>query len=359
MMAALRKLHAWAGLVLCLLLVPLALSGAALVFKPEWIRATTPGAAGSVTVDPAAAAQAMAAAGDHFGKVRSVVFAGPEVGLHQVYLKEGGGYVSQDGALVQRWGKNERAVDWLFDLHHHLLAGETGQFVAGVAGIAALLMVITGLILILPAVRSFAWRIAPTGRPGRAGWLSAHRDLSLIAAPALLVLIATGTPVALGKQTSDLLRFEKAKPPAVSAAAPDWPAVFAAAQARFPDAVLRSATPPAQPGKTVMVRLRQPAEWHANGRTVVHLDPADGRIVAVEDALAHPLRQRIYNAFWPLHASKVGGLVWKVVSFLAGLALAALSIYGAEAYRRKLFRPAATAKRRRGVGGPAAATPEG
>jgi len=356
-MALLRKLHAWAGLVLCLLLVPLALSGAALVFKPEWIRATAPGAAAAVTVEPAAAAQAMSAAQTHFGKVRSVVFASPEVGLHQVYLKEGGGYVSPTGELVQRWGKNERAVDWLFDLHHHLLAGETGQLVAGAAGIAALVMVLTGLVLVLPALRSFAWRIAPADRPGRAGWLSAHRDLGLIATPVLLVLLVTGAPVALGKQTAELLRFEKAKPPAVSVGAPDWPAVFAAAQAQFPNAVLRSATPPSAPGKAVMVRLRQSAEWHVNGRTVVHLDPA-GRVVAVEDALAHPLRQRIYNAFWPLHASKVGGFVWKLLSFLGGLALAAMSIYGAEAYRRRLFRPAAAPRRQGAVGRPAAA-PEG
>ena len=42
MLALLRKLHAWTGLALCLLLVPLALSGASLVFKPQWLRATVP-----------------------------------------------------------------------------------------------------------------------------------------------------------------------------------------------------------------------------------------------------------------------------------------------------------------------------
>lgn len=356
-MGALRKLHAWAGLMLCLLLLPLAISGAALVFKPEWLRATVPGAAQQVSVGPEAAARAMTAAEAGFGKLRSVVFASPEIGLHQVYLKEGGGYLAPDGQVVQRFGKNERVVDWLFDLHHHLLAGETGQTVAGVAGLAALVMVLTGLVLFVPALRSFAFRVAPDRRPGRAGWLAAHRDLGLLAAPVLLVVIVTGAPVALSKQTADLLGFQKAKPPAAGAAAPDWPAALAAAQARFPDAVLRSAAPPAKPRATIAIRLRQPAEWHVNGRTVVHVDPATSGVVAVEDALAHPLRQRIYNAFWPIHASKVGGLVWKILSFLSGLALALLSVYGAESYRRKLFRPVHTSARPSLTGAAAAASP--
>lgn len=351
-LAVIRKIHAWAGLALCLLLVPLALSGAALVFKPQLIRGTVPGAAERVDVTPASAAEAVAAAQAAFQAPRSILFAGPEIGLHQVYLADGGGAYLRpaDGAVIQEWGRNERIVDWLFDLHHHLLSGEAGVTVAGVAGFVAALMILTGVVVWAPAWRSFRGRVAPRGA-GRAAWLSAHRDLGLLSAPIALVIALTGSAVALNQLTPRIMGFERPKPPAtVGAGEVDWPAALAVAQARFPQAQIRMAIRPAAPGKPASVRLRQPAEWHANGRTVVWIDPATSKIAAVEDALAQPGAARLYNAFWPVHASKVGGLAWKALTFLAGLALAALSIYGAESYRRKLF-----PKRRQPVRAPAPA----
>ena len=74
--------------------------------------------------------------------------------------------------------------------------------------------------------------------------------------------------------------------------------------------------------------------------------------MAVDDALAQAPTSRLYNTFWPIHASKVGGLLWKAITFLTGLSLATLALYGAESYRRKLF----PARRRRP--GPAAAPAE-
>lgn len=338
MMGFLRTLHAWAGLALCLLLVPLALSGSALVFKPQWLRATVPFAAEQVTVTPDVAARAMRDAQAAFPDVRSVIFAGPEIGLHQVNRAAGGGgYLEPtDGALVQAWAKNERVVDWLFDLHHHLLAGDTGVKVAGFAGLLAAVMILTGLIIWAPAWRSFGWRIAPD-RGGRAGWLAAHRDLGLVSAPIALVIVLTGSAVALNELSSKAMGFTPAKPPAARPGDVDWPRALSAAQQRFPDAELRIAALPPGPGKPAQIRLRQLGEWHKNGRTIVWIDPADSRILRVDDAMAYGRSQRLYNAFWPIHASKVGGLVWKALTFLTGLAVAALALYGAESYRRKLF----------------------
>lgn len=338
MMAVLRKLHAWAGLGLCLILATLALSGSALVFKPQWLRLTVPGADQIVTVTPQMAAEAMVHAESQFPNLRSVTFAGPEIGLHQVNLKGGGGYLRPDGVAVQSWAKNERFVDWVFDLHHHLLNGDTGQMVAGFAGLGALVLSITGLILWWPARRSFSWRVTPAAGPGRAPWLSAHRNVGVIAAPVLLVILMTGAPVALGEQTGKLFGFERSAPVEAKAAPVDWPAALAAAQARFPDASLRSASLP-QNGRAVTVRLRQPQEWHVNGRTMVHLDPATSQVLSVEDAFQQSGVEQVFNGLWPVHASRVGGIAWKLATLLGGLSLLALSLYGAESYRRKLFPP--------------------
>ncbi|MBL8555583.1 MAG: PepSY domain-containing protein [Phenylobacterium sp.] len=336
MLNVLRKVHAWAGLALCLLVLPLAVSGVLLVFKPQWIRATVPGADASATVTADTAAESLAAAQAAFPGLRSVTFAGPEVGLHQAYVADGGGgYLTSDGEVIQGWDRNARVVDWLFDLHHHLLSGETGATVAGAIGLATALMVVTGLIVWAPAWRSFRGRIAPGA--GRAGWLAAHRDLGLMAAPVLVVITLTGAALNLDALAARVMGFQPSRPPAVGSGDVDWPGALSAAQARFPDAQIRMAILPAAPGKPASIRLRQPAEWHANGRTVVWIDPATSRIARVDDALAYAPAQRAYNAFWPIHASKVGGVAWKAVTFAAGLALIALSLYGAESYRRKLF----------------------
>jgi uncharacterized iron-regulated membrane protein len=337
-MGVLRKVHAWIGLALCLLLVPLALSGAALVFKPQWLRATVPGADQALVTTPAEAARAVRLAQAQFPDARSVIFAGPAIGVHEVLRKDGGGYIAAGGGeVIQSWRNNGRVVDWLFDLHHHLLSGDTGVKVAGTVGLLTAGMILTGLMIWLPVWRSFAGRVAPN-RSGRAGWLSAHRDLGVITAPVALVIVLTGSAVALNELAASVMGFERAKPPtAAGVGEVDWAAALTAAQARFPGSEIRVAAPPAAPGKPAVIRVRQAQEWHANGRTTVWIDPATSRVLAVDDALAQPPQARFYNAFWPVHASKVGGLAWKAVTFLTGLSLAALAIYGAESYRRKLF----------------------
>lgn len=338
MLAVLRTVHAWAGLALCLLVATLALSGASLAFKPQWLRTTVPHAREVAAITPAAAAQAMAAASERFGSsVRWVIFAGPEIGLHEVSTKVGGAYLTQGGDLVRQWPKNGRLVDWLFDLHHHLLSGEIGTRVAGVVGVLAATMILTGFMIWLPAARSFRGRLVP-GR-GRASWLSAHRDLGVIVAPVALAMSLTGAGLALDDQAAWLLHFEKPKAPPARRGQVDWLRAFEVATRPFPDARIRMAIPPAGPGKPALVRLQLASEWHANGRTFVYIDPATSSMLRIESAGAQPLGARLFNAFWPVHASKVGGLAWKTTTFLTGLSLAVLSLYGAEAYRRKLMAP--------------------
>jgi uncharacterized iron-regulated membrane protein len=72
------------------------------------------------------------------------------------------------------------------------------------------------------------------------------------------------------------------------------------------------------------MRARQPAEWLPNGRTLLWFDPADGRLVDHRDALAMPAGSRLFNLLYPIHAAKVGGLSYRLVMTLSGLALSLL-----------------------------------
>jgi uncharacterized iron-regulated membrane protein len=337
-LAWLRRLHAWAGLALCLLVAAISVSGSVLAYKPAIVRATVAGAAAAPDRSPASLARAMVAAEAAFGPtVTSVTFASDEAGLHQVYLKGGGGgYLDQSGAVVQRWGDRERTLDWLFELHRGLLADATGDLVVGWIGVALVAMTVSGLVLWWPARRSFGAQVAPGRRRG--GWLRAHRDLGVMTAPFIVVLALSGAALNLPDLFRPLMGATAAKAPKPSGAEGrvDWRRAMATAARAYPDGVIRMGVEPAK-GGAASVRLQQPGEWHVNGRTVLYFDPADTALLGVSDSRKQPAGARAYNAFWPIHAAKVGGPVWRFLVCLSGIALAALSLYGAEAYRRKLF----------------------
>jgi uncharacterized iron-regulated membrane protein len=347
----LRLVHAWAGLILSLLLFTMAVSGSLLVFRTEILRAVTPGADQVVATDPAAFARAAAAAEAAFpGRVNGVTFASPAFGLHQVNLKGGGGaYLDPNtGAVLQRWGRNERFLDWVFDFHHHLLSGEPGTRTVGVIGFSGLVLSLVGIVIWVPARRSFKGRVLPASFK-RPHLLAAHRDLGILAAPLLIVAMATGASMALPDQSRPLfaalfggevearpgppmgMMMKSSGSPEGAAPPADWTPALAAAKARFPDADLRSAQWPKKPGGPVQVRLHRAGEWNTNGRTSVTVTP-EGRVLKAVDAQGLGRGMRAFNALWPIHASKVGGPLWKVLSLLTGLSLATLALFGAVSF---------------------------
>jgi uncharacterized iron-regulated membrane protein len=353
-MRTVRLLHRWLGGLLGLLLAVLGLSGALLVYKDAWLRASVPHAAEAPRLDPAtvgAAVERLLA--DPRAAPNSVVLASRDVGVHRLYRDgEAGAYADQSGNVVVAWESVwERPELWLFDLHHHLLAGETGETVAGLAALAGLGFVVTGLVLWWRTWRRFAVPLWP--RPmARQAIIRHHRDLGALLAPLLALSLLTGTMMTLPPVANLLLSPLSSRAAMEAAAAPppveggplspalDWPAALATAQARFPDAELRVIGLPRRPGELIRLRLRQPAEWLPNGRTAVYLDPADGRVVEARDALAMPAGSRAFSLVYPLHAAKVGGLAFELALTATGLGLALLgsltvwSFWGAQLGKR-------------------------
>lgn len=330
-MGAIRTVHGWAGAILSVLLIVLGLTGSLLVFENDWIALKHPEARAGFAADPAAlGAAAERLEADH-PDLRTVDFGGPQLGAHKLYLAdEGLGLAAPDGATLDRWTGPARVEAFIFDLHHHLLAGETGEIVGGVAALAAVLLVVTGLVVWAPAWRATRLRVWP--RSGRRGDLvSSHRNLGLISALPILIFCLTGAGMVFNDQARALLAPNAPEPPptpVVGTSDIDWPAALAAAQARFPDATLRMASWPAGPGKPASIRLKQPGEWHPNGRTTVLIDPATSGVVRAADAQALTRGERVLHAIYPVHAGSVGGWFYKWVTVLSGLALAVLGGVG-------------------------------
>ena len=335
-MQALVLAHRWAGGLIGLVLALLGLSGAILAFKDWWIM--LPGAR---DLRPQSAAEIDALVAAQMGGANppdALLFASENFGLHRLYRgEEAGAYADASGRLVAEWtSKWERPEVWLFDLHHHLLTGEAGEWAASVAGIAGLLFIVTGVILWWRTRATFAFRLWPK-RMSRSAIVRHHRDLGLVASPILFLSCLTGSMM-LVKPLADLVLSPLSSPAAMAAAsAPppvpadaalaadlDWPAMLAAARARFPDAEVRVVSRPREPGQPITIRMKQPAEWLPNGRSTLWFAPDTGRLIEARDALTLPAGSQAFNMVYPLHAGKVGGLAWTVLIALAGLALAML-----------------------------------
>jgi len=286
-----------------------------------------------VTASPAvlgAAAEAVEAT----GTPRSMMFAGPRLGVHRLtYAKDGMAYAAADGAVLARWTDTERAEQWVFQLHHRLLAGESGERVVGVAGLAGAVLCLTGVIVWFPAWRSFAGKVWPKSATRR-DLVASHRDLGVLMVVPVFVLCLTGGMIVYNDTSKGLLTglapggIEAGKPPQAGVGDIDWPVALAGAQAAFPRATLRLASWPSAPGAPAVIRMKQPAEWHPNGRTLVYIDPATSKVVGTLDAQALGPGARLQNALYPIHAASAGGRLYELVVFLGGVALAALGGLG-------------------------------
>lgn len=333
MREALRIVHRWLGGLVGLGLAVLGLTGAALLWKPWWVGVAQDPRAPSGTEVQAIIARAEALGATH------VTLPSAEFGVVQAGFGRGGGgaYLAHDGTLLARWQSTwERPETFLFDLHHHLLMGGTGEVVAGWLGLAAIVFCVTGLILWWPTRRTFRLRALPA-RFTRPAVILHHRDIGVVLAlpillaaitGALMVLRPLGQAVLTPLSSAQEVAAWQAKPPApATAGKPDWPAILAAARTRFPDGELRMIVWPKTPGEAVTIRIRRPAEWHPNGRTTLSL-AGDGTVLMARDATAAPLAVRANHALYPLHAARMEGsamaLPLRIVMTFAGLGLALL-----------------------------------
>lgn len=338
MLRALDLAHRWAGGILGVVLAVIALSGVLLIHKHAWIG--LPDATDPPPASAAAEAELAATVLQGSGPGDYLVMPIDGFGLAQLVRPDGSGiYVNRNGAPVAEWsGIWDRPELWLFDLHHHLLMGEAGEWVIGLAGLAVMLFAVTGAILWWRTRRAFRLRLWPT-RWTRPALLRHHRDLGIVFAPLLLLVALTGAmmifrPLAgavLAPLSSPASIAAALQPPSARAGAlpekPDWETLIATAQTQFPTASLRIVSVPRQAGQPVSIRLRQPEEWLPNGRSTVWLDPAGGRMIEARDALAMPRGAQAYNMLYPLHAAKVGGLPYRLVMTAAGLALLMLGMF--------------------------------
>ncbi|HET9640839.1 MAG TPA: PepSY-associated TM helix domain-containing protein [Allosphingosinicella sp.] len=333
------QIHKWIGLALALLIVPVSLTGSALVWH-DWLdeRLNPERAA---TAAPSLPPSAYAAAARRFARPGELL-------TSLAYPRDGGPVVATfartdqpararpvrillyldpaSGRLLDRAASDAGAVRLLHNLHGSLMVPGVGRQIVGWIGVAMLLSSLTGLWLWWPLsgrfTRGLKWRRRATTSANLH-----HQGGFWIVLP-LAVLSFTGAwisfPAFFAALSGDPAGPSMAERMRRSAAPP------AAATRLSPDAALASARPLASGG---LVGLAWPSGPEARWK-ISFARPGGAAEVTVDDRSGAaapprpPQRETTARLMRRIHDGTGMGALWQIIIFIGGLIPALLAVTG-------------------------------
>jgi vanillate O-demethylase ferredoxin subunit len=342
-------------LILGLVLVVVALTGAALVFRTQLERrvdaarfVVTPGTTRLAADDLVGRAKAAHAAGE----LESVRYYGDPTMPFLVYFtnKE---YVHLDpytGVVLgvrQRYGEG---FGWVEGLHKFLqLDPSVGEMITGYSALVFGLITVTGIVLWWPATRralvaglTLNWKLK--GRPWN---LSLHKVLGIYAAAVLLFSALSGVPISLDWAKNALYPLtasQKVPPPTGNPAEKVKFAGFTAAAAtvaqQYP-AARETYIPLPKKGIVSAYAIEADAD-HAIARSYVWLEPGSAHVIKATPYRQAPAGFRLYYWMMSLHTGVAGGPLWQIILLLGALSVPVLAYTGTASYlKRKAGKSAA------------------
>ena len=363
MKPAVRKpllwLHTWTGLVLGVVLLVVALSGAVLIFRPQLERRMDPDRfivpAGSTRL-PIDTLVAQAQAAHPVGTLESVRFYGdPTMPLLVLFSNKE--YVHMNpytGAVLgtrQRYGEG---FGWIEGIHKYLtLEPELGENVNGSLAFVFAALMATGVILWWPATRRALKAGLTLNRKlkGRPWDLNLHKTFGAYAAAILLFSAMTGIPIAFDSTRivlSYLTGSSAPRPaptkPAGGGAFVGFDVVEAQIAKLMPNA---TETYIARPKTGVVTAYAIAADApQPNARSYVWTDAATGALVRYAPYASMPRGYRLYYWLLSLHTGVAGGWLMKLLLLFGTLSVPVLAYTGVLSYfRRPSRKPAAALAR--------------
>lgn len=339
---SLRVLHRWLGLTLAGLLLVISVTGVLLVWKPEYLRATIPEADEPLLQSTAQVALALDTIVSHYadGEVTFIQIHPSGLALYKAYLRDKRyAWHNQRGEQIQAWQGNERIEDWLLDLHHRFLLGNTvGLNMAGFSGLLMVPMVIVGLWLWWPRGKRFRLRLWPQ-RFNIPELLTSHSNLGALSAVPFLVIAFTGVILVYPAELSTLLLDDQLGKTATSQQVIQGEGAQVSTQAKldyalalFPNSQLRSYTLPNQWVNHISVNVKQQNEWGNLGNTRVKFEAH--RPTEVINARAQTLPKRLFDFAMPLHTGLLP--IWYRLMLTGfGIALSLVVVFGVISFSRR------------------------
>ncbi|MBW8752696.1 MAG: PepSY domain-containing protein [Sphingomonadales bacterium] len=337
------QVHKWIGLLLAILIIPLCLSGSALVWHDALDAGLNPQRYAMTSETPrrppqayVAAAAAVLAPGERISNLRFAP--GEPVTIAAVQAPRGAAEARPGRSVIWLDPGSARVLDkadgqagfvrFVHQLHGSLLVPGLGRQIVGWLGVAMLLSSLSGLWLWWPTAGS--WTRGLRWRRHRNLDTNLHHQFGFWIALPLFMLSLTGAWISfpaffarLGGESGQQRQGGEARSRARPLEAP----------AQTPEAVLAAAHGLASGEVTSLAwPTDQKAEW------AVTLKPAQGRPVSVvvDDAAGRARVDRkafggaggLARTMRQLHDGTDMGAVWQVIIFLGGLLPAALAVTG-------------------------------
>jgi uncharacterized iron-regulated membrane protein len=253
-------------------------------------------------------------------------------------LGRGGGrlvFADAQGNLV---GERKLQDTWLglFERFHSNLLIRNGRLYNGIAGLLALLLAITGLVLWWPEPGQ--WRSA-LRIVRRSNWKGINYDLHRVGGVVTLLFTVlfcvTGAyftwPAIYRQIVGGILPVTPAiaaKPVVGEGARRTLDDLVQAAHDRAAGAVLLRVLVPQAPKQPVRVVFRHGGPHENHKTTEVVMDPYTAEVLGVRAYSARTSGDHLVNWLGPLHTGHFGGLAVKTIWAVAGLAMPALFITG-------------------------------
>lgn len=331
------QVHKWIGLLLAVAIIPISITGAALVWHDpilEWIYPERHHASAPAALPVPAYADAARAAlqeGERLTRLQlregePVVASATKPGRGRpqrvtVYLDPA------DARVIARENNSQGVFQIMHVLHGSLMIPGVGRQIVGWIGVAMLLSSLTGLWLWWPTVGS--WLRGLRWRRHRNLDSNLHHMLGFWIALPLFVLSLTGVWISFPQWFAGV---DGPRPKG-----PDRAAMMRARPLDQPNTPFAQAIAQAQGAAPGVVRsvawpTTLKGEWSielgdGRGRRTVVVSDADG-VATLEQRAEAPQRQTVARTMRQIHDGQGMPFLWQLIVFLGGLLPAILSITG-------------------------------
>ncbi|MGD0893911.1 MAG: PepSY-associated TM helix domain-containing protein [Terracidiphilus sp.] len=354
---ALFQIHLWAGILLSLYVVIIALTGAILVFEDELTATTLPARlslynpAQTASIPTVMAQFQRAYPG---ARVSDIDTPWPRIPAYRLRAVSATGHefsLVADPVTAALQAQPETWVNWMHDLHVLLLLGSAhGEQVNGVGAAILLLLSVTGILLWWQGLKNWMRGLTvDLRRNWRRINFDAHHAIGFWTLAIVLWWSISGVYFGWYKQFGSIVN---AISPLQGMAPPPLPAplssgsqraslaeVLAAVQRASPQGRLFSISDPSLSGTLVYAQmdLRAPADF--SHRDIVAIDTTNARVLSIW----HYGQNRSAGDWFmwcmhPLHFGTLWGFGFKVTWFVLGLSLAVLSATGVIMYWNRYLR---------------------
>jgi uncharacterized iron-regulated membrane protein len=342
--------HRWTGLVVGAIVVFLAVTGGAMVFRSQLEARMAMRLWAIPPCEQPQAVDAIVAAAQSIhptGKVTDVLLYGAPTSSTIVRFADNDqAYV--DACTLRVLGRQSRYAGFfgsLESLHKGRFAKRAGKLGARIGAFALLTLLVLG---------AFAWwprrKTALTYKPrlrGRALLLNLHMTTGLYASVALLIVAVTAIPISLGWSP------EKALIPALPRGVADPPNVsleraWQSARVAMPQSFRWASIALSRPERPIEIDLVAASAPHDEAKSIVYVDPRNGRVLASYPYDTLDAAVKLQFLMLAVHTGRAGGLVVQSLLFMGMIAVLVLAYAGVDSFLRSLrYRKARSTLERR------------